>query len=1291
MLKGLTLQRQKQIMKPVLTKIDTAFAPGKMCLVLGPPHSGKSSMLKSIADILDSSLDLSGSVSFNGVHPARCILPRIVSYTPQVDNHTAVLTVRETLDFAFDCTCSKFVHEVAKKNGLNLLEAKHMGINPRNRVDVVLHYLGLEHCKDTVAGDGTLRGLSGGEKKRLTIAEKLVGTPMVHCMDEITTGLDSSAAFDIIETIRNYCQIFNNTTIISLLQPTPDVVNLFDEVLVLGEEGTLVYHGPVAEARGYFNDVLGFSCPASVPLADFLVFACTDEARNFWDDSKENEPPTCREMSDKWKRSKLNHTYILPRFQLAAEAGRDPQNNPVNMKPWTDVYGASFSTLLRATLTRAVKVKLKNVVLLRGIFIQRVVQSVLIGTIFWQTSNAGLKISMLFMLASILSMSNMYIVDVTAAKRGVFYKHKDSGYFPTWLYTTSEFIVDLPVQVLEVIIIGLITFFFIGFEHSTFPIFFVGLLLVCLAFTNVFKAITAHTRSSAGSHGMAIGFAALCMCFSGYMVTKSTIPDFFIWIYWIVPTPWILKILALNEFKSPGKDGYYDQIAPGTSTRRGDVFLTSFSIPTESYWIWVGCIYIIALVVVSQIVYTLGLHYRRLEDVKPSVVNQRSRPHEARPGKAELDSEMRLNLRGGQQHSSNSGAFAVLEGVRHRPPVVTVLLKNLGYSVEVEQSTEAGKVKQTKQLINQVNAVFEAGKITALMGASGAGKTTLMDVIAGRKTYGSITGEILINGYPQDLKTFARISGYVEQTDIHLPAQTVLEALRFSAVHRLPREMTCREREDVVQAVVDLVELHPILNKMIGVAGAGLSVEQMKRVTIAVEMAANPSVLFLDEPTSGLDTRAARVVIRVIRRIAAAGRTVICTVHQPSQEIFSMFDNLLLLKKGGWVVYNGDMGPEEPNGLDGHAYHTSGNMIRYFEAISPVKCEAGDNPAEYMLDVIGAGINNDGPHEEIDFAAHYQQSEMERRVLEKIENLVPGQEIKFEHTFAAPLSKQLYFSARRWIACYWRTVGYNFNRILVVTIIAFLFSLNITHLDLGKVSTQSDLQSYNGILFAGVFFTCAVQTGMAVAIIGDSKLVMYKELAAGMYSPLSFIFGLTVAEIPWLVAIVFLHTTVFYPLAGLWPSAYYIALYCISLFLFATTFCFWGQMLAALLPNTQTASLVAGPTVGIMVLFCGFFMPVSVIPWPWKLFYYVFPARYGLKAIIPRQFYCSLSCIAERQDPSQLIFCNSPGMTVWDYWSITTQSNVDDSNFFMLILIVFIVGFRTITFLALKHLKHIKR
>ena len=155
MLKGLTLQRQKQIMKPVLTKIDTAFAPGKMCLVLGPPHSGKSSLLKSIADILDSSLDLSGSVSFNGVHPARCILPRIVSYTPQVDNHTAVLTVRETLDFAFDCTCSKFVHEVAKKNGLNLSEAKHMGINPRNRVDVVLHYVGLEHCKDTVAGDGT--------------------------------------------------------------------------------------------------------------------------------------------------------------------------------------------------------------------------------------------------------------------------------------------------------------------------------------------------------------------------------------------------------------------------------------------------------------------------------------------------------------------------------------------------------------------------------------------------------------------------------------------------------------------------------------------------------------------------------------------------------------------------------------------------------------------------------------------------------------------------------------------------------------------------------------------------------------------------------------------------------------------------------------------------------------------------------------------------------------------------------------------------------------------------------
>ena len=149
-----------------------------------------------------------------------------------------------------------------------------------------------------------------------------------------------------------------------------------------------------------------------------------------------------------------------------------------------------------------------------------------------------------------------------------------------------------------------------------------------------------------------------------------------------------------------------------------------------------------------------------------------------------------------------------------------------------------------------------------------------------------------------DTGQFSRMSSYVEQTDIHSPMATVREALQFSASLRLDRSVPDSEKQSEVDAVMSLLELGPIGDKLIGVKADRLSVEQAKRVTIGVSLVANPSILFLDEPTSGLDSRAASVVMRAIRNIADTGRTVLCTIHQPSKALFSKFDSLLLLKKG---------------------------------------------------------------------------------------------------------------------------------------------------------------------------------------------------------------------------------------------------------------------------------------------------------------------------------------------------------------------------------------------------------
>uniref|UniRef100_H3H7J5 ABC transporter domain-containing protein n=1 Tax=Phytophthora ramorum TaxID=164328 RepID=H3H7J5_PHYRM len=225
---------------------------------------------------------------------------------------------------------------------------------------------------------------------------------------------------------------------------------------------------------------------------------------------------------------------------------------------------------------------------------------------------------------------------------------------------------------------------------------------------------------------------------------------------------------------------------------------------------------------------------------------------------------------------------------KHFVPV-TVAFKDLWYTVP-----DPSNPKDTIDLLKGISGYALPGTITALMGSSGAGKTTLMDVIAGRKTGGKIAGQILLNGHPATDLAIRRSTGYCEQMDIHSESATIREALTFSAFLRQGVDVPDSNKYDSVNECLDLLDLHPIADQII----RGSSVEQMKRLTIGVELAAQPSVLFLDEPTSGLDARSAKLIMDGVRKVANTGRTVVCTIHQPSTEVFSVFDSLLLLKRG---------------------------------------------------------------------------------------------------------------------------------------------------------------------------------------------------------------------------------------------------------------------------------------------------------------------------------------------------------------------------------------------------------
>jgi ABC-type multidrug transport system ATPase subunit len=224
------------------------------------------------------------------------------------------------------------------------------------------------------------------------------------------------------------------------------------------------------------------------------------------------------------------------------------------------------------------------------------------------------------------------------------------------------------------------------------------------------------------------------------------------------------------------------------------------------------------------------------------------------------------------------------------------------------------------------------------MAASGAGKTTLLNIIAERPAVDVISGVRMIDTIYQD-EPFARKVGYAQQ-DLHLPTMTVRKAFNFSALLRQPAKYSKEERLQLVDEVIADLDLSAIQHAVIGPLGAGLNVEQQKRVTIGVELVARLELLlFLDEPTSGLDSSTAWSICGLLRKLCDNGQTILCTIHQPSAEPLQMFDRLLLLQQGK-LVYFGDVGHDAPH------------ITTYFEKHGARHCQPNENPAEWMLKAI---------------------------------------------------------------------------------------------------------------------------------------------------------------------------------------------------------------------------------------------------------------------------------------------------------------------------------------------------
>jgi ABC-type multidrug transport system ATPase subunit/ABC-type multidrug transport system permease subunit len=608
---------------------------------------------------------------------------------------------------------------------------------------------------------------------------------------------------------------------------------------------------------------------------------------------------------------------------------------------------------------------------------------------------------------------------------------------------------------------------------------------------------------------------------------------------------------------------------------------------------------------------------------------------------------------------------------------VTLAFKDIWYSVP-----DPSNPRETIDLLQGVTGFAAPGTMTALMGSSGAGKTTLMDVIAGRKTGGKIRGQILFNGHPASRLAVRRCTGYCEQMDIHSEATTIREALVFSAFLRLPSDVPDSAKLSAVSECLNLLDLNPIADQII----RGSSTEQMKRVTIGVELAAQPSVLFLDEPTSGLDARSAKRIMDGVRRVADSGRTIVCTIHQPSQEVFQVFDRLLLLKRGGETVFYGDIGDE------------CVNLISYFEAMpNTTPISHGYNPATWMLECIGAGVGSSGAQSGStpNFAELFKQSELKMSLDEAMKKDgvgLPSKElepIKFSSTYAATSAVQMRLLVKRFFDMYWRTASYNLTRLAISVMLALIF---------GIIYLGADYESYQGVnsgvgmIFVTTLFNAMISFNSGLPIACEERAAFYREQASQMYHPFWYFVGATLAEIPYVFTASLCFTAIFLPMVG-FPGFVNGVLYWINVSLIILVMTYIGQFLAYVAPSLDVAMTMGALMSSIQGLFMGFNPPASSIPTAYKWIYHLTPQRYIMGNLVaialgdcPTPGGDELGCKTLQNAPVSL-----GTITVRQYVELVFGMHHSDIGKNIGIIFGFILGFRLLAYLALRYINHQKR
>ncbi|KAK0707913.1 ABC transporter CDR4 [Lasiosphaeris hirsuta] len=1204
---------------PILRDFEGLVQAGEMLLVLGRPGSGCSTLLKTISGDVHGLLVEEGShLNYQGVPPdqMRAQFRGEAIYMAEHDVHFPQLTVNQTLSFA--------ARARAPPDGI--FPGVTRASFAERLKDVALAAFGLVQVANTNVGNELIKGVSGGERKRVSIAEAMLSGSSLQCWDNSTRGLDSANAIEFCKTLKVSAELAGAATFVALYQAPQAAYDAFDKVTLL-YEGRQIYFGPSSEAAAYFEG-LGFERAPRQTTPDFLT-SVTSSERRIRVGSEKSVPKTPDDFVQRWKSSSASKSLgdDLQKFDETYPAGGPSVRQLLDAKHFRQTstqnpespYVLSFLQQVSLCVQRGFqRLRRDATITITGVVVNSLL-ALVVGSAFYdldETTNSFYGRGVLIFLSLLLNAfaSAMEILLLYAA-RPIVEKHVRYAFHHPSAEAMAGLVTDMPYKVGNAIFFNLVLYFMTNLRRTPAAFFTFLLFSFCttLCMSHMYRTFGALSRTLVQALVPVALIILALILYTGFTTPVGSMVPWFGWIRFVNPIAYAFESLMVNEFWDRSFDcaafvpqgPSYNNLDPlnhicsvvgaktGLNFVSGEDYLRlSFGYEKAHQWRNFG-------ILVAFTIFYLGTYIVAAEVISAKrskgevLVFRRGYGLMATASDVESSSE-----------PSTKGSELATE-----VPDIPSIEKHTSVFHWRDICFDITVNKEKKRILDHVDGWIKPGTVTALIGPSGAGKTSLLDVLATRTTIGVVSGDVFVNGSLRDT-SFQRKTGYAQQFDLHLATATVRESLQFSALMRQPASATKKEKLDYVEEVIKLLGMGEYAEAVVGIPGEGLNVEQRKRLTIGVELAARPQLLiFLDEPTSGLDSQTAWSILDLLTTLKQHGQAVLCTIHQPSAPLFQRFDRLLFLAPNGRPAYFGDIGAG------------CKTLTSYFERNGAKPCPGDGNPAEWLMETIGCAP---GSHSDIDWPAVWRESSeldtMEANLSEKGQATATTTHNGPEYwEFAAPYHVQLWECTKRVNAQYWRSPSYIYSKIALTTLTSLFLGLAFYMSDNTIQGLQN--QSFSIFMLLTIFPNFVPQ--ILPNFVAQRDLYEARERPSKVYSWPVFLVSNMATELAWNTLMsVFMFVVWYYPI-GFYRNATATdtvtergALMFLLLWVFLMFTTTFGYLIQAAIETAEAAGNAASGLFTFWLVFCGVLVSPTAMPGFWKFMYYLSPFTYLVSAVL---------------------------------------------------------------------------